>query len=42
MPTTLSNKKQTDQDSEEFGMIWVFALTTVFVLAVAAFVGIIF
>jgi len=25
MPTTLSNKKQTDQDSEEFGMIWVFA-----------------
>jgi hypothetical protein len=42
MPTTLGNKKQANQDGEEFRMIWIFALTTVFVLAVAAFVGIIF
>jgi hypothetical protein len=42
MPTSLGNKKQSDQDREELRTIWVFALTTFFVLAVAAFVGIIF
>jgi Co/Zn/Cd efflux system component len=42
MPTSLGNEKQTDQNREESRIIWVFALTTFFVLAVAAFVGIIF
>jgi hypothetical protein len=42
MPTSLGDKKQTDQDRGELRMIWLFALTAFFVIAVAAFVGIIF
>jgi hypothetical protein len=42
MPTSLGNKKRNDNDREQLWIIWVFALTTVFVLAIAAFVGIVF
>jgi hypothetical protein len=42
MPTSLRKEKHTDQDQEELRTIWVFAVTTFFVLAIAAFVGIVF
>jgi len=42
MPTSLRNKKHTDQDRAELRTIWFFALTTVFVLAIATFVGTVF
>ena len=42
MPTSLGNNKHIDQDREELRMIWLFAITTVLVLAIAGFVGIVF
>jgi hypothetical protein len=40
MPSPLSNDKRGDQ--QEFVIIWLAGLTTVLVLAIAGFVGIIF
>jgi hypothetical protein len=40
MLTLRGNNKHTDQ--EELRMLWFFALTTVLVLAIAGFVGIVF
>jgi hypothetical protein len=40
MPTPLGNDKRGDQ--QEFVMIWLSVLTTVLVLAIAGFVGIVF
>ncbi len=42
MPTSFGSDKRAAQDREELRTIWVFALTTVLVLAIAAFVGIVF
>jgi hypothetical protein len=42
MPTSLRKEKHTDQDRAELRTIWAFALTTLFILATAAFVGIVF
>jgi hypothetical protein len=42
MPTSHGNDKHADQDRKEFRTIWVFALTTVLVLAMAGFVRIVF
>jgi hypothetical protein len=42
MPTSLGNKKQTDQDTEDRRMLWLAAITMVLVLAIAAFVRIVF
>jgi hypothetical protein len=42
MSTSLDNNKPADRDSGEAGMLWLFALTSILVLAVAGFVGIIF
>jgi hypothetical protein len=42
MPTSLGNNKPGYQDREEVRMIWLFAITTVLMLAVAGFVGIVF
>jgi hypothetical protein len=40
MPTPLRNEKRGDQ--QEFVMIWLSVLSTVLVLAIAGFVGIVF
>jgi hypothetical protein len=42
MPTSLGNNKHTDQDREELRMLGLFAISTVLVLAIAGFVGIVF
>ena len=42
MLTSLGNNKRTDQDRGELRMLSLFAVTTVFVLAIAGFVGIVF
>jgi hypothetical protein len=42
MPTSLGNNKHTDQDREALRTLGLFAVTTVLVLAVAGFVGIVF
>jgi hypothetical protein len=42
MPTPLSNDKRGDQDSQQLVMIWLSVITTVLVLAIAGFVGIVF
>jgi hypothetical protein len=42
MLTSLGNNKRTNQDREELRMLGLFAITTVLVLAIAGFVGIIF
>jgi hypothetical protein len=42
MPTSLRDEKHTDQNRAELRTIWVFVLTTVFILAIAAFVGTVF
>jgi hypothetical protein len=42
MSTPLSNNKHTDQDEQELVMIWLSVITTVLVLAIAGFVGIVF
>jgi hypothetical protein len=41
MPMPASNKRG-DQDQQEFMMIWLSILTTVLVLVIAGFVGIVF
>jgi hypothetical protein len=41
MPMPASNKRG-DQDQQEFVMIWLSILTTVLVLVIAGFVGIVF
>jgi|HubBroStandDraft_6_1064221.scaffolds.fasta_scaffold570943_2 hypothetical protein len=40
MPSPISNDKRGDQ--QEFVMIWLSVLTTVLLLAIAGFVGIVF
>ena len=42
MLTSLGNNKRTSQDTEEPRMLGLFAIATVLVLAIAAFVGIVF
>jgi hypothetical protein len=42
MPPPLSNDKRSNQDQQEFVMIWLSVLTTVLVLAIAGFVGMVF
>jgi len=42
MLTSLDNNKRTDQDRKEPWMLGLFAMTSVLVLAVAAFVGTVF
>jgi hypothetical protein len=42
MPMPASNDKRGNQDQQEFVMIWLSVLTTVLVLAIAGFVGIVF
>ena len=42
MLTSLGNNKRTNQDREEPRMLGLFAITTVLVLAIAGFVGIVF
>jgi hypothetical protein len=42
MPTPLSRDKRDGQDKQEFVMIWLSLITTVLVLAIAGFVGIVF
>jgi len=42
MPRSLGNNKPADQDREEAGMLWLFALITFLVLAMAGFINIIF
>ncbi len=42
MPTSFGNNKHADPDREQLGMLWLFALITVLVLAIAGFIGVIF
>jgi len=42
MPTPLSKDKHGDQDQQQLVMIWLSVITTVLVLAIAGFVGIVF
>jgi len=42
MPMPLSTDKRGDQDPLELVMIWLSVITTVLVLAIAGFVGIVF
>jgi hypothetical protein len=42
MLTSLGNNKRTDQDREELRMLGLFDVTTVVVLAMAGFVGVVF
>ena len=41
MLTSFGNNKRTDQDREELRMLGLFATTTVVVLAIASFVGLV-
>jgi hypothetical protein len=42
MPTSLGNKKHTDKDNEGLGVLWIFAIITVLVFAIAGFIDIVF
>jgi hypothetical protein len=42
MSTSCDNHKPADRDQGNAGMLWLFAVTTVLVLALAGFVGIVF
>jgi hypothetical protein len=42
MLTSLGNNKRTDQDSEELRLLGLFAITTVVLLAIAGYVGLVF
>ena len=42
MSTSFCNTKPADRAKGQAGMLWLFAVTTVLVLAVAGFVGIVF
>jgi hypothetical protein len=42
MPASLGNNKPTDQDREDLGLLWLAAIVTVLVLAMAGFVRIVF
>jgi hypothetical protein len=42
MSTSFCNQKPADRASGGAGMLWLFAITTTLVLALAAFVGIVF
>jgi hypothetical protein len=42
MSTLLDNHKPADRGPGNVGMLWLFAVTTILVLTIAAFVGIVF
>jgi hypothetical protein len=42
MPAPLSDDKHGNQDQQQFVMIWLSVMSTVLVLVIAAFVGIVF
>jgi hypothetical protein len=42
MSTMLDNNKPADRNPRQAGMLWLFAITTTLVLALAGFVGIVF
>jgi hypothetical protein len=42
MSTSFDSHKPADRAKGEVGMLWLFAVTTILVLTIAAFVGIVF
>ena len=42
MPTSLGNKKHADKDEEGLGVLWILAIITVLVFAIAGFIDIVF
>jgi len=42
MSTSFCNNKPADRTRGDAGMLWLFAITTTLVLAIAGFVGIVF
>jgi hypothetical protein len=42
MSTLLDNNKPADRNPRQAGILWLFAITTTLVLALAGFVGIVF
>ena len=42
MPTSLGNKRHTDKDDEGLDVLWIFAIITVLVFAIAGFIDIVF